>query len=215
MAFMNRRSAKLVSLLSYGAIMIRRVATSILAGLLIAPSAFAATYKLDPDHTEVGFKIRHLAISNVSGRFVDVTGTFSYDPANVKASTTKAEIKVASITTNQGKRDTHLKSSEFFDIEKFPVMTFESKSVEPTGKDTFKVTGDLTMHGVTKPVTLDVTYMGNVKDPWGNDRAGFSATGTLNRKDFGLTYNKVLEAGGLAVGEEVTINLAVEGTKQG
>lgn len=176
--------------------------------------ATADTYKIDPDHSEVGFKIRHLTISNVTGNFTQFAGTFQYDPTDVKSSKVQAEITIPSIDTNQKKRDEHLKSPDFFDATKFPVMKFVSKSVEPTGDKSFKATGDLTIRDVTKPVTLDVIYQGAAKDPYGNDRTAFAATTTIDRQDFGLTYNKALEAGGLVVGNEVQISINVEGIKQ-
>ena len=165
------------------------------------------------NHSSIGFKIKHLAISNVPGKFTKYSGTFEYDPNNVAASKADATIEIASIDTEEIKRDDHLRSADFFDIKNFPQMTFKSKEVHPSGKDSFKVNGDLTIRGITKPVTLDVTYNGEVTDPWGNVKAGFSATTNINRKDFGLTWNKVLETGGLVVGEEVKIAIEVEGKK--
>jgi polyisoprenoid-binding protein YceI len=180
---------------------------------LFAVSAQAADYKIDPSHSEVGFKVRHLAISNVSGAFSSFTGTFSYDPKNVKAASAVAEITVKSINTNDTKRDDHLRAPDFFETERFPTMKFVSKSAESTGENTFKVNGDLTIKGVTKPVVLDVTYEGAAKDPWGKEKAGFTATTKIDRKEFGLTWSKVLETGGLVVGDDVTITLQVEGEK--
>lgn len=173
--------------------------------------AHAATYDIDGAHSNAQFKVRHLMISWVRGEFQKVSGTFSYDAKNIGATTINATIDAASINTREEKRDAHLKSPDFFDVAKFPTLTFKSKKTEGTvGK--LKVTGDLTMHGVTKEVVLDVDGpTDSVKDPWGNVRVGASATAKLNRKDFGLAWNKVLETGGVAVGEEIEITLDIEG----
>lgn len=189
---------------------------SVLTGLVLlsATPVFAANYKIDPDHSSVGFKIKHLAISSVSGRFTEFTGEFAYDPKNVTASKAAATIAIKSISTEAKKRDDHLKSPDFFDETKFPEISFKSTKVQAGAGDAFQVTGDLTIHGVTKSVVLDVTAGGEAKDPWGKERAAFSATTKINRKDFGLTWNKVLETGGLVVGDEVTITLEIEGIKE-
>jgi polyisoprenoid-binding protein YceI len=173
--------------------------------------SWAAEYNIDTDHSKVLFKIRHLGISTVTGRFDKFSGSFAFDPKNVQASKVSATIEAVSVNTDVAKRDEHLRSADFFDVAKFPQITFASKEVRDVQGGKFKVAGDLTIHGVTKPVTLDAELIGTVKDPWGNERAGFSASATINRKDFGLTYNKVLEAGGLLIGEEVWISLEIEG----
>ena len=189
---------------------------ALLFGMLVAVSnADAATYKIDQVHSSVGFKIKHLTISSVTGRFTDFSGTFAYDPADVAASKAEAEIVVTRINTEEVKRDDHLRSPEFFDIVQFPEIKFISTEIRDPSPESFKVTGNLTIHGVTKPIVLDVTFGGIVKDPYGHERAAFSATAKINRRDFGLNYNKALEAGGLLVGEEVTINIEVEGVKLG
>ncbi len=182
--------------------------------LIISSSAFAANYKIDRDHSTVGFKIGHLGISSVSGKFVEFDGEFTYDPEKVDQSKAQASIGVKSIDTRQTKRDDHLRSPDFFDVVKFPEMKFTSTKITDATREGFKLHGDITIRGVTKPIVLDVTSHGTVKDPWGNDRAGFSAVAKLSRKDFGLTWNKVLEAGGLVVGEEVSIEIEIEGIKQ-
>ena len=189
------------------------LATCLLSGLL-SGTARAAEYTIDPDHSTVGFKIKHLAISTVPGSFSTFTGSFVFDPANMKASKAEADIKVNSINTAQAKRDTHLRGEEFFDVKKFPDMKFVSREVTETTDSGFKVAGDLTIRGVTKPVVLDVVYGGAAKDPSGIERAAFTATTKLNRKDFGLTWNKVMEAGSLLVGEDVTVNIEIEGIKK-
>jgi polyisoprenoid-binding protein YceI len=175
--------------------------------------SYAADYQIDPSHSSVVFKVKHLAISSVPGRFGDVSGTFKFDPANIEASSAEAKISVASINTMDAKRDDHLKSAEFLDIAKFPALTFKSTKIEKVSDTEFKATGDLTLHGVTKPVTLDVEYGGAAKDPWGKERAAFEARTKINRKDFGLAWSKTLETGGLVVGDDVQISLEIEGVK--
>lgn len=185
------------------------------AALIIsASSAHAANYEVDPAHTNVGFKIKHLAISTVSGSFTDFTGSINYDPAKVETSSVDVKVSVKSISTLNGKRDDHLRGPDFFDTAKFTDMTFRSKQVKDPSSDGFKVVGDLTIRGVTKEVVLNVEKGGEAKDPWGNERIAFSATGKINRKDFGLTWNKTLEAGGLLVGDDVAINIDVEAIKK-
>lgn len=190
----------------------KRLVASLLS-CLVATSAWATDYKIDPTHSSVVFKVRHMGISYVPGRFMSLDGTFSYDPTNVKNSKAAATIAVASINTADVKRDDHLKSRDFLDATKFKDIAFKTTSVEPVSADTFKAHGGLTIHGVTKPVVLDVTYGGSGKDPWGNERAAFTAMTKINRKDFGLTWSKVLETGKLLVGEEVQIVLEIEGIK--
>jgi polyisoprenoid-binding protein YceI len=183
------------------------------AALLIIPHwAGATTYAVDKSHTSVSFKVRHL-FTNVAGRFSDFSGTLEFDPANPTATKVQGEIEAASIDTNNDKRDEHLRSADFFDVAKHPKITFTSTKVSDidTTAKTAKIHGTLTLHGVTKPVVLDVAYLGTGKDPWGNMRSGFRGTTTVNRKDFGLNWNETLETGGVLVGEEVTIEINVEG----
>ena len=191
-----------------------RILITTMALLFAATSAMAADYKIDSTHSSVQFKIKHLAISTVSGRFTDFNGTFSFDPKNMAASKAEASIAAKSINTDQTKRDEHLRSADFFDVAKFSALTFKTNRVEAVSADSFKAHGDLSMHGVTKPVVLDVKYGGSVKDPMGTERAAFTATTSISRKEFGLTYNSVLEAGGLALGENVDVILEVEGIRQ-
>lgn len=173
--------------------------------------ASATTWTIDPEHSNVGFKVRHMMVSNVKGNFEKFSGTVDIDDKDITKSKVSVTIDTASVATNVQKRDDHLKSAEFFDVAKYPAMTFVSKKVAKAGKDKLKVTGDLTLHGVTKEVVLDVEGPSKEsKDPWGNIRRGATATTKINRKDFGLTYNAVLETGGVAVGEEVVITLEVE-----
>jgi len=190
----------------------RRTRTlSLLTGWLAvaATTAWGATYEVDPAHSTVGFSIRHL-ISRVQGVFNRFEGTIDFDPKAPDKLRVKASIDVASVNTRNDRRDEHLRSPEFFDAKKYPKMTFQSTKVEKLGANKFRVTGKLTLHGVTKPVTLEVVYGGQVKDPWGNTRIGFHATGKLNRKDFGISWNKVLDQGTNMIGDEVTINIDVE-----
>ena len=173
--------------------------------------AFAATWTIDPDHSNVGFKVRHLMVSNVKGSFDKYTGTVDINDKDITRSKVEVSIDTNSINTNVQKRDEHLRSADFFDVAKFPAMTFVSKKVAKAGKGKLKVTGDLTLHGVTKEVVLDVEGPSKEsKDPWGTIRRGASASTKINRKDFGLVWNKVLETGGVAVGEEITITLEIE-----
>lgn len=187
---------------------------SALALLLLTSSAQAATYTIDTAHTEVGFKVKHLGISNVRGKFVDFTGTFEFDPENIAASKTTATIKTASVDTANEKRDDHLRSPDFFNTEQHPIMSFTSKEVKNINGKSFTVSGDLTLNGITKQIDLAVEHTGVAIDPWGSQRAAFLATTTINRKDFGLTWNKLLEAGGVVVGDEVTIEIALQGIKE-
>ena len=183
--------------------------------LLATPMyASAETYDIDPSHATAGFSIRHLMVSNVKGLFSNVKGTVEYDPKNVAASKVEASVDAATIDTREAKRDAHLKGPEFFDVTKFPEFKFTSTKVEPAASG-LTVTGDLTIRGITKTVVLNVEGPSDeIKDPWGNVKRGASATTKLNRKDFGLTWNKVLEAGGVAVGDEVTVTIELELTKK-
>jgi polyisoprenoid-binding protein YceI len=176
----------------------------------LTPHVFAATYQIDSEHTTVSFKIRHL-FSNVQGDFKQFEGTIQYEPGKPDQASVEAVIQAASIDTNVEQRDKHLRSADFFDVEKFPTITFKSTQLTESSPETGKLEGLLTIHGVEKPVTLDVQMHGAGKDPWGNTRAGFTGTTKINRKDFGLTWNKALESGQVLVGEEVTINLEIEG----
>src|SRR6188768_1518539 len=170
------------------------------------------TWSIDPAHSHVEFAVKHLMISTVKGRFGIVGGKVSTDDADP----TKADVEIDanSIDTRQEQRDAHLKSADFFDVEKFPKLTFKSTRVHDVDGDAFKLTGDLTIHGVTRPITLDVTSEGRGKDPWGGERSGFSATGKIKRSEFGLTWNQVLEAGGFAVCDDIKFSLDVELIKQ-
>lgn len=178
--------------------------------LLSGQAAWAATYQIDKDHSTVGFKIRHL-FSNVQGHFRDFSGTVDYEPGKPESWKTEAVIQAGSIDTNQDKRDHHLRSPDFFDVEKYPTLTFKSTGIKDATAGSAKVEGLLSIHGVEKPVVLNVDIHGAGKDPWGNVRAGFTGTVKINRKDFGLTWNQAVETGQLLVGDEVEITLEIEG----
>jgi len=187
----------------------------LLAASLISLSGFlqAATYKIDPDHSTVGFKVRHL-IGNVSGRFDKYQGTFVYDKTNPSIWKAEATIDASSINTNTAKRDEHLRSADFFEVNTYPTLKFVSTKVTDAQGSKAKLLGNLTIHGVTKPVVLDLEMLGEGKDPWGNERASFVATTQINRKDYGLTWNQAIETGGVLVGDDVAITLEIEGIKQ-
>jgi polyisoprenoid-binding protein YceI len=192
----------------------RSLYSALVVAMLTAVPAMAATYNIDSAHSSAGFSVRHMMVSNVKGEFSKVAGTIVLDEKDVTKSQIDATIDATTISTHEDKRDAHLKSPDFFDVAKFPTITFKSTKLVKTGAHTLKATGDLTMHGVTKPVTLDVDYTDkDLKDPYGMLRRGASATGKLSRKDFGLTWNKALEAGGVAVSDEVTLSIDVEMTQ--
>jgi polyisoprenoid-binding protein YceI len=173
-----------------------------------------ATYTIDPTHSSAHFKVRHMMIANVRGEFSKVTGTVAFDPANLAASGMTAEIDVNSLNTREPDRDKHLKSAEFFDAANYPTIKFQSKKVEADGPEGYIVTGDLTIRGVTHETILNVTGpTPEIKDPWGYSRRGAEAETKISRKDFGLTYNPVLEGGGVMVGDEIAISLEVEFVK--
>jgi polyisoprenoid-binding protein YceI len=175
----------------------------------------AVTYTIDPIHSTVGFKVRHLMVSNVRGEFSGVTGTVVIDPETPANSKVDATIDATTLNTRDEQRDQHLKSADFLDVEKFPTITFVSKKVVHKGEGESKVTGDLTIHGVTKEVVLDVEGPApEARDPWGNVKTGLSASNKLNRRDFGLAWNMALETGGVLVGEEIAVHLELELTRQ-
>lgn len=185
------------------------------AALALPTLALAETWQIDPDHSSVGFKVRHMMVSNVKGDFAKFNGIVDIDNNDLSRSKVSVNIETASINTGVAKRDDHLKSGDFLDVAKYPTMTFVSKKVSKTGKDKLKLTGYLTLHGVTREVVLDVDGFGPVsKDPWGNLRRGASATTKINRKDFGLVWNAALETGGVAVADDVAINLDIEMIKK-
>jgi polyisoprenoid-binding protein YceI len=169
-------------------------------------------FQIDNTHSAVDFSIRHLVIAKVRGRFTRFSGTIELDAEDITRSTVKAELEAASISTNEEKRDAHLRSADFFDVETFPLLTFASQKVERDG-DGLRVTGALTIHGITREVVLDVDQLGVAKDPWGNERVAFAAKTAISRKDFGLHWNVALEAGGVMVGDKVELVLDVQAVK--
>lgn len=184
-----------------------------LAGALVLGSlpvvAAPVTLAIDPEHSHVGFSVRHL-FTRVQGRFGEFSGSVVFDEANPSASSVRATIIAASVDTNVEARDKDLRSPRFFDVAKHPHLTFESRSVKKGSGSKFEILGTLTMHGVSKEVALDAEFLGKGKDPWGNERYAFHAETAVNRKEFGMTWNEVVEAGGVLVGDEVRIVLDVE-----
>ena len=179
-----------------------------------APQSTTTVWNIDPAHTIAEFKVRHMMISNVKGQFTHITGVVTLDANDITRSRVEAFIEAESINTREADRDTHLKSADFLDVENFPRLTFVSTSIRRTATHELELHGDLTIHGVTRNVVFAVEGpTPQVNDPWGNIRIGFSAHTKINRKDYGLTWNTALEAGGILVGEEVTITLDVEAVK--
>ncbi|MDE2481044.1 MAG: YceI family protein [bacterium] len=173
-----------------------------------------STFALDPTHSSVEFSVRHMMFSKVRGVFGSFSLELAVDDATSLPSSVKAEIDAASIDTKVADRDAHLRSADFLDVEKFPKIAFESTAI--TGKaNAFTIAGNLTIHGVTKPIALDATLGGRAKDPWGNDRIAYEASTKINRKEFGLTWNQALEAGGVLVGEDIEITLTIQAVKVG
>ncbi len=189
---------------------------AVLGLALAAPAAASAdTWKIDPVHSTVEFTVRHMTISSVRGQFDKVAGTITAKDNDPSSVAIEATIDTASIDTRSSDRDADLKSANFLDVAKYPTMTFKSKKIEAAGPGKWKVIGDLTLHGVTREVTLEVEGpRGPIKDPWGNTRAGAFATTTVSRKAFGLTWNKMIETGGAVVGDAVSVTINVEAVKQ-
>lgn len=180
--------------------------------LLVAPAGVSAsTWSIDPDHSNIQFQVSHLGLANVKGIFRSFQGTVNLDEKDIPKSTVNVTIDATSIDTGVAKRDEHLRTPEFFDVAKYPSITFISRKVAPVGRGRLKVTGDLSIRGITRETVLHITGpTKELKDPWGHIRRGLSATTTINRQDFGLTYNKTLENGVLAIGNKVTISLEIE-----
>ena len=167
----------------------------------------------DLAHSSVSFWVRHLMVSKVHGRFTTWKGSLDFDENQPATARLNIEIDAVSIDTREPQRDAHLRSPDFFDVAKYPLITFTSTGATPRGTGRFQVQGDLTIHGTTRPVTLDVEYAGRVKDPWGGERAGFSARTAINRKDFGLMWNQLVEGGGLVVDDKVEISIEAEAVR--
>ena len=176
---------------------------------LTAPLFAADAFTIDKSHSDASFTVRHF-VSKVHGRFGDFAGAIQLDPAKPDASSVVFTIKTTSIDTNNGDRDNHLRSPDFFDAAKFPEITFRSTKIVSTGKDKYDVTGSFTMHGVTKEITLPVAFLGFATDPGGNQRAGFELSTKLNRKDYGINWNKALDAGGMMLGDDVDVSISLE-----
>lgn len=186
----------------------------LLMAMVFSLPALGAPYDIDTSHSSVGFQIKHMAISKVNGSFTDFTGSIDFDPANPGALTAEVVVQMASVDTGNEKRDDHLRNEDFFNVEKFPTMTFKTTSVKMKGEDEAVVKGDLTMHGETRSVQLDLEINGTITDPWGNERVGASLSGKINRRDWGLTWSKTMEAGGLMVGNDVKLSLEIEAIKK-
>ena len=191
----------------------RTPSLAVLTLALAAGTSYAEMYAVDKAHSEVLFSVRHMGVSKVTGRFNDFNGHVSGDPAKPDAASVEFTIKATSIDTSDAGRDKHLRSADFFDVEKFPDITFKSSKITAKGQNQYDVTGTFTMHGVSKEVTLPVTMAGPVKDPRGNEKVGFEATTKLNRKDYGITWNSALDAGGVVVSDEVQVSIALEAAK--
>ena len=194
--------------------MTKRLAVLALIALTATTAIAAETFTIDRSHSSATFKIRHL-MSNVTGNFGDFKGVISIDRDKPAASTVEFTINPASINTGAEDRDKHLRSADFFDVEKYPEISFRSTRVAPAGaKDLYNVTGNFTMHGTTKEITLPVQFLGFGKDPWGNERAGFEIETAIDRKDYGITWNKALDQGGFMLADEVKININIEAVKK-
>ena len=187
---------------------------SVLIALIVALPLFADTYTVDKQHSEASFQVRHF-VTNVRGKFEDIEGTVNIDPGKPATSSVEFKIKATSINTGVTDRDKHLRSVDFFDVANFPEITFKSTSIKAGAtKDVYDVTGDLTMHGVTKRITIPVALLGFAKDPWGGERAGFSLETTLNRQDYGIKWNKALDNGGMMLSDDVKVSINLETMKK-
>ena len=183
------------------------------APAVASPALAAEDYAIDASHADVSFQVRHL-VSQVTGRFNAFEGSIRVDRDNPQASSVQFTIQSESIDTSNEKRDEHLRSADFFDVASHPTITFRSTSMKALGEGRYEVTGDFTMHGVTKTITLPVEVLGEMKDPWGKQRIGFQISTTINRKDYGISYNKVLDQGGLMLGEDVKVSVNLEAVRQ-
>lgn len=190
--------------------MFKKMIFSVLALALIATAAQAGDWTIDKSHSSVNFEVRHLVVSKTRGSFGDFEGTAKFEEGKLADGSATVTVQMASVDTDSEDRDNHLRNADFFDVEKHPTMSFTSTKVIPGDGDKFKLVGNLTIKDVTKEVTFDCEYYGTVNDPWGNTRAGFSAETTIDRQDFNVEYNSVLDTGGLAVGNDVKITLELE-----
>ncbi len=193
--------------------MLKKFFATLSAIPLLASTALAANYSVDAPHTQIHFTVPHLVAFKVRGTFTDFNATLEADAAAKKLTSVAATVKAVSIDTRNDQRDNHLRSADFFDVTKYPELTFKSTDIKGSG-DNITVIGDLTIKGITKEIVLTGNFAGTAVDPWGNERAGFEATGEIDRKDFGLTWNQALETGGVLVGDKITIGLEIEAVKQ-
>ncbi|MEU6485557.1 YceI family protein [Streptomyces sp. NPDC046887] len=186
------------------------------SGSAVDPALAALTgeYTLDPAHSSVGFTARHAMVTNVRGSFTDFDGTLKLDGTNPAASSAVIDVRIASIDTGNADRDGHLRSADFFDAEQFPEMTFRSTGAEIVGGDDYRLTGDLTIKGVTKPLTIDLEFNGSAKDPFGNERVGFEGTAALLRSEWGLTWNAALETGGVLVSDKIKLTFEISAIRK-
>ncbi len=169
---------------------------------------------VDTAHSSIDFAVKHMMIATVKGTFHNFDASIEADPTDLTTANIRFTVDVASVDTRNSDRDAHLKNADFFDVEKYPQITFQSTKIVKTGEGEYDVTGDLTIHGTTRPETFAVTFEGQGKDPWGNEKVGFSAEGKINRSDYGLKYNAALETGGVMIGEQVKISIQIEAAKQ-
>lgn len=194
--------------------MMKKILLAVIAMFAAATHSIAAeTYSVDTSHATVLFQVRHF-MTQVAGEFGTFDGSIHIDRENPENSSVAFTIQAKSIDTNNEKRDEHLRSPDFFDVASHPTITFTSTSVKPVGDDTYEVTGEFTMRGVMKPITLPVKVLGELKDPWGNQRIGFETTTTINRQDYGVSWNRVLDQGGLVLGDEVRVTINLEAVQQ-
>jgi polyisoprenoid-binding protein YceI len=180
---------------------------------ITVPTTLTGTYTLDPTHSRIGFVARHAMVTKVRGSFNEFSGAGSFDAENPVNSNLSLTVQAASIDTRNADRDAHLRSNDFFDMDQYPEITFQSTSVEQVGEQDYRVTGDLTIKGITRPVTVDFEFEGSAVDPYGNLRIGLEGTTTINRKDFGVSWNAALETGGVLVGEKVVLEFEVSAVK--
>jgi len=190
--------------------MVKRAAFTLMALVMMSSLTMARTWTFDQAHSEVGFSVRHMVISTVRGNFNDFDGTLEFDGKDLATASVTFTIQAASVDTDNSKRDNHIKSDDFLNVEKYPTITFKSKKVIVGNNGEFKLVGDMTIRDVTKEVTFDCMFNGTIDDAWGNTRAGFSAETTINRQDFGVKWSNTLDNGGLVAGDEVTIRLDLE-----
>ena len=171
-------------------------------------------WTVDPTHSAIEFSVKHMMIAKVKGSFNKFDANISADPADLTTAEIDFTVDLASIDTRNNDRDNHLRSADFFDVEKNPTLTFKATNVQKTDEDTYAITGDVTLNGVTREETFDITFEGQGKDPWGTEKAGFSGKGKVKRSDYGLTYNAALETGGVLIGDQITLSIDIEAAKE-